>query len=427
MIAISHTLTSATLARLPAPEVNLAAYAVLQALVNAVKAPTNTVRQMVVALVDGKDSFGNVLRFVWGMTACFVAVLLIMAFTPLGAWALGRVGLSSGEELSLASRGLFIVFLLPIVETFRNIVHGLAISHRGAAMMPVGLAVRTVAVMLFLGIFLITGSLPGLIVGSIAWVLGLGIEGSFLGAYLIKRFGSLTRAAHAIPRKGDQPVALPVIARFFAPLAVMIWIAGWMHPLIQSGVGKSASPTISLAAYGVALGLLVLLAGGTSMVHQCTLVFVKDASDPNWRRVRNFSIATGFVIGTLMLLFAQSPVGRFVVMTLMGIPELVGEIALQTITVFAIQPAVAAWREAYWGMLMLRRRTSIIGYAKVANLATVAVAIYIAFGPASALFPWDAAVVGAFAYCLGEAIESVVVWRQASARHEAPGEAAQAA
>src|SRR5690606_13755906 len=79
MIAVSHTLTSATLARLPAPELNLAAYAVLQALTNAVKSPIHASRQLVVALVDGKESFRKVMAFLWSLGAGLTAVLLALA------------------------------------------------------------------------------------------------------------------------------------------------------------------------------------------------------------------------------------------------------------------------------------------------------------------------------------------------------------
>ena len=428
LIAVSHTMSSATLARLPEPELNLAAFAVLQALTNAIKAPTNATRQMVVALVDGKESYRKVTTFLRIVGSGFVAALLLLALTPLGERALRAAGLSDPAELSLASEALLFVVLLPAVEMFRNLVHGLALGHRGAAMFPVGLGVRTVAIALMLGTFLWTGALPGVLVGAIAWTSGIAVEGGFLAVYLIRRFGSLARVAHTIPRKADRPVSYAVIVRFFAPMAVMLWIAGFLHPLVQSGVGGSDAPTLSLAAYGVAQGLLTLLAGGASMIHQCTLAFVRDERDPNWRRVRIFSLGTGLALASVTLFIALGPAGRWVVMGLMGIPETVGKIALQTLAVFSIQPLVAAWREAYWGMLMLQRRTSIIGLAKTANLAAVAAAVLTVFGPASALLGLNAAVIGAGVFCLGEAVESTVIWRHskhaAARRRDVTGSAA---
>lgn len=414
MIALSHSISNGAIARMPSPEANLAVWAVIQAFTNALKSPIHTGRHLVVSLVDDVPSYQRVMRFVGGLGALAAAVLAVIGMSPLGEWMLRHViGLTEEKEVALALSCMLLIFLLPPVETIRNIGQGLAIRVRGSAVMPIALVLRLLIILLFLWFSLMTNWMAGAVVGVVAWIVGIAIEGGFLIFFLRRRFGSIERIPRTLPRRSSEDLPYRAIVRFFLPLALTMALGTSMHPIIQSGMGREISPTTSLAAYGVALGLTGLFSGIALMVHQCALVFTKGETDPNWPIVKQFSVGVGILVSATMVLLAQSPLGSFVVMTLMGVNEPVASIALQTLTAFAIFPVAAAWREAYWGLLMVNRNTSVIGIAKTGNLAAVALAITLAFGPIRALIPLDAAVIGALCFSFGEVFESLIVWRQA--------------
>lgn len=422
MIASTHSIVNAALARLPSPEANLAVFAVVQALANAIKAPCLLARQTTLALVN-RHSYRLIMRFVWAVCAFFTAALLVLGFTPAGGWVLRNViGLTDPSHITLAYTALRFVALLPIVETLRNGYQGIAIGLESTAIMPIGTTVRLAGLCLFLWWAVSAQSIPGVVVGTLTWIVGIGVEGLFVVGYLMHRFGTLERSARHMPRRNGGSVSLGELFKFFIPLALMMSLAAWMHPVIQSGLARGDSAVRSLAAYGVALGLTVVVGGPISMLHQTAMVYAGGLDDPNWRRVKRFCLAVGGAISVITLVITLSPLGQWIMGTVMGVPAGVGTTAIQTWIAFAPHPLISSWREAYWGILMRQRRTSLIGLAKTANFAAVFGAVLALFGPLQTMLPFEPAVMGALAFVTGEAVESVVVWYHATRRHgHAPG------
>lgn len=419
LFSSTHSIVAAALARLPLPEANLAVYAVVQALVNAVKAPCLASMQVTAALVGDRTSFRRVMTLIWSVCAFFLAALALLALTPAGEWVLVTlIGIHDPVQLALARTGMRIVLWLPIVETLRNSMQGLAIALKSTNVLPVATAVRVAATSLFALWALQSQLLTGIVVGSVAWVAGIGIEGVLVALYLSVRFGSPGRAAARLAERdgaahGGEPVTPRRFFTFFAPLGLMMSVTAGLMPVLQAGLARGPAPTETLAAFGVAWSLRTVLAGPLQMLHHVPLAYVTGLADPRLRTVRRFCYAVGAAVSATLLGLAWTPAGPWLVGTVLGIPPSLVPLVLATCAAFALFPLITAWRESYWGVLMREQRTAIIGAAKVANLIAVVLAVALLFGPLRDLLPVPGAVAGALAVTCGELVESLLVWRRA--------------
>lgn len=412
LIASTHTIMDSTLARLPAAEVNLAIFAIVKMLTNAIKSSDVMTRRTTTSLVDSRQSFRQVMTFSWSLCLVLLALTVSLAYTPAGGWVLQHViGLDDPAQIELAYTSMKIAAFLPIVEVFRNSIQGIAVGLERTNILAAGTALRLILVSGFLVWVVGTNAMAGIVATSLAWTVGIGIEGVIVFVYMWYRFGSLGDAAEQMPARNHTALTTLDILKFFMPIAITITITSWLQPIIQSGLARSVSPTQSLAAYGVAWGLVFLISGPVRVAFQCSLVFTDGLDDPNWPIVQRFNLLVGAFASGVLLLWGLTPVGTFLVETLMAVPASVAAMVRPTLAAFSLLPLVRAWRESYWGILLNYRDTNIIGIAKVANLLVVVTLLVLLFG----LFRAGAFVVppvaAAIAYILGNALETVTIWR----------------
>lgn len=412
LVGSTHSLVNAAMGRLPFPEASLAVFAVVQGFANAVKAADLASQQTTIALVDGARSYRLVMGFLWTVCALLVALLLLLAYTPAGGWAFRRLmGLKDPQHIAFAYSSLKIVCFLPVVETLRNAYSGIAVARRHTAVLPLATCVRLALLFAFLAWAVSTQAVTGLAAASAAWVVGIGIEGAVVVAFLRARYRTLARAADRGEKEGDTPLATADVLRFFTPLGLMMTLTAALQPVIQGGIARSNSPTQALAAYGVAWGLVVVLTGPLRSLHQAALVFAGDFTDPAWPKVRRFCIAVGAATSAAILGIAASPLGDLVLSDLMAVPPSIRELTAATLASFSLYPLVQAVREAYWGVMMRRRSTAMIAAAKTGNLLAAWAFVALAFGPLGHVAAPP--VLGAVAFTLGEAIETAIIYARA--------------
>ncbi len=407
LIGSTHTITSATLARLPYPELSLAVFAVVRSLSNITKAPTLMSSQVVMAFIDDRKSYYLVRKTLVVMGGIFILVLFLMGYTPLGGWILRNIiGLKGKQEIEFAYLALRITCFLPVVEIFRNFFQGIAISLKKTNFIMPGIIIRVIAVFLFLWWSIWVQSFPGMIVGSIAWVGGIALEAILIYFYIKLYYGTPLKAVEQISEKNKGVVSLKQIIKFFIPLGLMMFVTQGLQPIVQSGIARGDMPTRSLAAYGVAWTLIIFVAGSLRRLHQCSLVFAHRPGTKGWQTVLRFSLAIGLLVGAIILIIAITPLGFWFINSVMAVPIILTGLVQQTMLAFSPYPLIRSFRESYWGLLMQRQTTNMIAIGKVVNLAVV-IGSFILF---SVFFNLSASVVGALAFTTGEGIETLAIW-----------------
>lgn len=407
LIGSTHTVASATLARLPYPEISLAVFTVARGISNIIKAPTLMSSQVVMAFVDDQYSYHLVKKASLVMASIFFFIIFLLGYTSLGGWVLKDIiGLTGEKQIELAYLALRITCFLPFVEIYRNFFQGIAVSLKKTKFIIPGIIMRLIFVFIFFWISVRVQLIPGTVVGSIAWLGGIALEGIFIYIYLKHYYVSPLKAVDQLPDKNEGNLSLKKIIKFFLPLGLMMFLTQGLQPIIQSGIARGALPTKSLAAYGVAWTLILFVAGPLRRIHQCSLVFAHRPGTIAWKKVLRFSLFIGFMVGILLLIIAITPLGFWLIHSVMAVKEDLTIMVQQTLLAFSLYPIIRSFRESYWGLLMQRQTTNIIAIAKGINLGIVILTFVIV----NLMFEFPAAVTGALSFTAGEGIETLTIW-----------------
>lgn len=415
-----HTLMNAAIARLPYPELSIAVFTIVKGISNAIKAPTRMFMQISVSMVDGRKSYLKASKLVWLLSGLFFIVLASLGYTPLGNWFLRSImGLNDPDTIKFTLLGLRITAFLPIVETLRNFHRGLVISHEKTRIVTAGTAVRLLVISIFLFLAVKFQLFSGVVTASLAWTAGIGIEALVVVFGVIYFYKSPLKAAELLPSKNRSVLKISHILSFFIPLAAMRYLRSFIQPLIQSGIARSqAEPTLALAAFGVAYGLMMIIVETMRNLHQCSLVYVKPERETklekeNWQTVKRFCLATGILLTAISFIIALSPIGYYILRYIIGVSEEVADLGRYVLISLSFLPFIRAVREVYWGQLMNKKTTRLIGYGKAVNFGSVLVSLFISvayFNLASIISP---AIIGAISFSIGQAAETLLILKYA--------------
>ena len=413
-----HTLMNAAIARLPYPELSIAVFTIIKGISNAVKAPTRMFMQISVSMVDDRRSYLTASKLVWFLSGLFFAVLAVLGYTPIGEWFLKSImGLNDPDTIRFTLLGLRITAFLPIVETLRNFHRGLVISHERTRIVTAGTAVRLLVISIFLFLAVEFQLFSGVITASLAWTVGIGIEALVVVFGVFYFYKSPLKAAELLPVKNKAILKISHILSFFIPLAAMRYLRSFIQPLIQSSIARSqADPTLALAAFGVAYGLMMIIVETMRNLHQCSLIYVSpkintETEAENWQTVKRFCLATGVVLTVISFIIALSPIGYFILHHAIGVSAEVADLGRYVLIALSFLPLIRAVREVYWGRLMNKKTTGLIGYGKAVNIGAVFIALFVLIVPLNFATFISPAIIAAISFSIGQAAETLLIFK----------------
>lgn len=413
-ITITHSLMNASMARLPYPEISIAVLSVIKGLSAVIRAPSGMFMQIIISRVNDRKSFITASKFIWSVCGIMFAILFILGFTPAGGWVLRNIiGLQDPRMIEFGYLALKITCFLPLAATFRNINRGLIISHKQTKYSSAATATRLILVTLFLLWAIYREPFSGIVASSLAWTVGIGIEGLMVFLGVIYLFKTPGRAAEKLPKvaegAGDK-LKLMGIVGFFMPLALMRFLRSAARPIIQSGIARSpVNPTYALAAFGVAFGIVRIVTGPVVYLHNCALVYMKEDNERNWKRIKMFSLLTGLLGTITLILLPLTPAGFWILHNLIGVSEEIAHTGSLVLLAFSPYPLIRAQRESCWGLLMNKSETGPIGIAKGANIGTIFAVTVLFVTIFTGIFQKSPAVIGTLIFCLGHALETLMI------------------
>lgn len=410
LVALSHTIINSALARMSSPELSIAVFTVVKSVTNIINAPSIMTRQLFTSVIEDKRSYYLARNFAFVLMFILFGLIMSLSITPLGDFVFKHIiGLQSQKEVNLATSAMMVTAFLPIAVVLRNAYQGIATGLKKTLLILPGVVLRVISIVVFLGWVVKTNIINGVIAGCLAYVMGIALEGVFILGGLKYNSGSIIDAANKMPPSDFDKEKLDYykIFKFFLPLAFTIMITMFIQPVIQSGLARSSSPVRSLAAYGVSWTLVTMLAGPLRMLHQITLVH--HNSDENMRKIKIFNFSLGVLTSVIIVIFALSPIGYYVLRNLIAVSHDITLLAQKVILAFAIFPLARAFRETYWGMMMKKRTTQVIAKAKGLNLFAVILSLMILLGFINIYFNIEPAVLGAVVFTIGEFLETFII------------------
>ena len=192
------------------------------------------------------------------------------------------------------------------------------------------------------------------------------------------------------------------IFMLYLPLALSWMTIVFEASLINAFLARGPEPEISLAAYGVAFSIMMVLHSPVIMILDVSIALSKGR--PAFRSIRRFGLAVGATVTTASLILTFTPLCGFVLCDLMNTPPTVAEATVPILRIVNLVAIPIGWRRIYQGVLIRYGRTTMISVATGARLVVISLAMLI--GQRLAILPGGA--MGALAMFMGVVVESLL-------------------
>lgn len=394
-MAVAEALISAGLARVPRPEVALAAFGAVLPVALLIASPVVPLLHAANALGYKRATRRLVFRFMLAVGVLCAGLHAAVALTPLYA-VVFRDWLGLPAAVVHAAR-LGLIYLIPWGPAigWRRYYQGVLIRRGATRPVGIGTGVRVVVVAIVLAAGLVLRPELGVAVGGLALTAGVVGEAVFI-----------TIAARALGEAADEggpDLSLWRLVVFFVPLVLTNGVYILSFTVAAAELARGRLPVASLAAWPVATFALSAVQGPVTMTQQ--LVIARPAGVGEGP-LRVFTLGVGAAAALLIALLL--PAGLpFYYTHIIGVHGIVLALAMDTSAVLAALTVFMAQQQYWQGLLVRGGATLPIIVGSTANLVVFTTAGFLA----ATRLPWPAVDAVAGATLAGYVAElSVLAW-----------------
>lgn len=341
---------SAVVARLPEPQIHLAAYGVVFAISMIIEAPIIMLLAASTALSRDWDSYLTVRRFMMHAGALLTALHVVIAFTPLSYVVFAHLIGAPREIVEPARLGLMLMTPWTWSIAYRRFNQGVLIRFGHSHVVGLGTVVRLSANVLVLSAGYLIGSIPGIVVAASAVSMGVMSEALFVGL----RVRPILQRLHQITPDGD-PLTLKAFLQFYIPLAMTSLLTLLVQPIGSAALSRMPRALESLAVWPVVGGLLFLLRSVGIAYNEVVVALLGEPKAEE--SLRRFAQILAFVLTTILLLVAATPLAGIWFRGLSGLAPSLAKLAQTSLWFALLLPAFSVWQSWYQGSLVYFRKT----------------------------------------------------------------------
>ncbi|GAB4467850.1 MAG: hypothetical protein Kow00124_01310 [Anaerolineae bacterium] len=394
LMALELPAVSAVTARLPDPEINLAAYGgVVFPLALIIEAPIIMLLAASTALSRDRASYVLVRRFMMRTGAMLTLLHVLVAFTPLyDVVVRGMLG-APAEIVEPARIGLMIMTPWTWSIAYRRFNQGVLIRFDHSRSVGIGTAIRLGANFITLMIGYALGTLPGIVVATSAIIAGVMSEALYVGIRVQPVLRDELRPAPPV----EPALAFGTFISFYVPLALTSFIQLLFQPVGSAAMSRMPLALESLAVWPVLSGLSFMF---RSLGVAYNEVVVALADEPGAVPIlRRFTLWLSLALTAAQLLIGLTPLALLWFGDVSGLRPDLAEMARTAFLLGFPLPALSVLQSWYQGIIVNSRHTRGIPEAVGASLlATLTVlGIGIGWGEAPGLYMAISALTAGFA------------------------------
>ncbi len=361
---------SAIVARLPQPEINLAAYGgIVFPLALIIESPIIMLLSASTALSKDTDSYRLIYRFMMIAGALLTALHAAVAFTPL-YYVVVRDILGAPAEIQEPARiGLQIMLPWTWSIGYRRFHQGVLIRFGQSRAVGAGTLVRLVANLTVLFVGLAMRTVPGIVVATLSVAAGVLSEAAFIGW----RVRPVLRNDLPLAEPVQPPLTYGVFFAFYIPLVLTSLLSFLAQPIGSAALSRMPQPLISLAVWPVLNGLMFSLRSVGLAFNEVVVALLDEpgARAGLWR----FTLYLAAGLTAVIVLVTVTPLNRLWFEQVSALAPDLAALARNALWLALPLPALAALQSWYQGSLLHARRTRGITEAVVIYLATSAVVL----------------------------------------------------
>ncbi len=364
---------SAMINRLPNEVVMLAAAGLVISLSVTIESPIINLLATSTALVKDRASYLLVRRFTIHWMILLTAVTILIAFTPVFDIVI-KGWLDIPEEVATwVQPGLQIMTLWSAAIAWRRFLQGLLIRFNRTKMVAWGTALRLlVSAGTVIGLATLT-DFPGIIDGALAWMIGVAAEAAFATWAVRPLLRNELSPDSAVA--DDPPLTYRQLFWFHLPLAGTSLLSLLAQPLVQSSLSRLSQPTQSLAAWPILFQITLMTRAAAFSLPEVIIALSKKPD--MFRPLRKFSFRMAGGLVALMALLVFTPAVSLYIFVVQDMTEVVGNLALNSVKLFILFPALAALTSWLRGLLINENVTQDINWGMAINLGITAVILII--------------------------------------------------
>ena len=369
-MAAELPLLSAVIARLPDPEIHLAAYGgIVFPVALIVEAPIIMLLAASTALCSHWQAYLRVRKFMMITGGALTVLHLLIALTPLYDFVAGTL-INAPESIREPGRlGFLIMTPWTWAIAHRRFHQGVLIRAGRSRDVGIGTFVRLSAVGLFMLIGTKVFSFSGIVLATGGVISGVVSEAAFVRWRVSAPLRKLKRS-----RKKSEPLQWPEFFRFYTPLALTPFLELSLQVITASALSRMPLKLESLAIWPVMHGLLFIF---KSMGIAFNEVVVATLEKPNGREATHqFCVRLSGGLLVVMALLSFSPLGTVWFAGIAGLGDELARIASGALCLAMFNPALTAWCNWFQGNLVHHRKTTYVTEALGVFLVVCASLLY---------------------------------------------------
>lgn len=403
MMGFELPAVSATMARLPDPEIGLAAYGgVVFPVSLLIEAPIIMLLSASTALCRDRRTYRKLRRFMLWSGGSLTLLHLAVAVTPLFDLVVGKL-IGAPEAIRGPARvGLAIMTPWTWSIAYRRFQQGVLIRFGRSRLVGVGTVVRLGTNLAVLAAGYLHGDLPGIVVGTAAVAAGVMAEALYVGLAV----RPILRGELPAQTRGAEPLTLRRFLDFYVPLALTSILALFALPLGSAAMSRMPRAIDSLAVWPVINGLTFTLRS-LGFAYNEVVVALLDRPGA-YAALRRFAVGLSSVTSLLIVVIAATPLSWLWFAGVSALSEPLATLAGAALWITLLMPAFSVIQHWLQGVLTHTQRTRAIGEAIFLYLATMAFTL----GAGIRAGSWPGIYVGLTATVLGYAIQTGwLAWR----------------
>ncbi len=366
-------LISAAINRLPNEVIMLAAMGIVTSLSVTIESPIINLLATSTALVRDYDSYRLVRRFTIQWCLALTLVAILVAYTPL--FDLIVTGwLDVPDEIARWVRpGMQIMIFWSAAIGWRRFLQGILIRHKRTRQVAYGTAVRLLASGGVVVALAVWGQWPGVVIGSLGLMAGVLAEAVY-ATIAVRPVLQESLSPTAPPAEG-QPLTYRYLFHFHLPLAATSLLVLLMQPMVTSSLARLDNPTQSLAAWPVLFQVLLMARAAAMALPEVIIALHHEPR--TFAPLRRFSFYLTIAVTVAMVLFTLTPLASWYVFEVQDMTAEVGALALSSMSLFLLFPALAVITSWLRGLLIQSRHTRFINVGMMINLSITAIVLTI--------------------------------------------------
>lgn len=343
---------SAVVARLPDPEIHLAAYGgVVFPMALIIESPVIMLLAASTALSKDWQAYARLRSYMMRTGFALTVLHVLVAFTPLYDVLVGRVLGVPVEIIEPARIGLQIMTPWTWAIAYRRFHQGVLIRFRHSRVVGAGTLVRLGANVTMLLIGFALGSLPGIVVATLAMAVGVTVEAMFVA--LVVR--PVLRNEVRLASPSGQQITLQGFLSFYIPLAMTSLMTLLAQPIGSAALSRMPLALESLAAWPVISGLIFLFRSAGVAYNEVVVALLDQPGSS--RLLRQFANLLTLTLSVLLLAMTATPLSSVWFSTISALPDNLAALAQNALWLALPLPALSVLQSLYQGLILHGRRT----------------------------------------------------------------------